>query len=200
MTNINQAHNLTPPFAEAPTSVNGLKGFEPGSLILGGKECTIYNSRRSSIINGKDIILYETYNSHGIGVNTDANYVHNVSNTFLVFCSNGIFSRSDIVSYFRSDESLKDNIKTLPKQIHKIRNINPISFEWNEKQQTYIGKDIGFSAQQVEKEFPEMVTLRQDKNRSIKYDKFIPILIACIRDNQKRIYKIKEKIKNGKQK
>ena len=55
MTNINQVHNLTPPFAEAPSSVDGLKGFEPGSLILGGEECIIYNSRRSSIINGKNI-------------------------------------------------------------------------------------------------------------------------------------------------
>lgn len=178
-----------------PSSVP-LFGFEPENLIGGGSDNTIYESRRCSIINGTDLYLGYSYNTHLIGLNSNPGFGYNyLSNLFLIYCENGMFVNGDVVAYRRSDERLKDNITELKNCLNKIKKLNVISFEWNDKQQTYCGRDLGLVAQEVEKQFPNLVQTRKSGYKAVGYQKIIPVIVGAIKEQQYKLDKIKEKIK-----
>jgi len=72
------------------------------------------------------------------------------------------------------------------KPLEKIDKIGGYTFDWNEKQQTFRGKDIGVKAQEIEAVLPEIVTTRASGYKGVKYEKIVPLLIEGIKAlNQK---------------
>ena len=71
-------------------------------------------------------------------------------------------------------------------------------FEWIENGQIhpYTGKDIGVIAQEINSIIPEITTLRNNGFLAVKYEKIVPLLIECIKENSNDIDKLKEKIKD----
>ena len=65
-------------------------------------------------------------------------------------------------------------------------------FDWNEKQDTYEGHDVGVIAQEVEEILPEAVTTREDGYKAVKYEKLVPLLIESVKEQQKQIDDLKE--------
>lgn len=178
-----------------PSSVP-LFGFEPENLIGGGDDNLIYESRRCSIINGTAHYIGYSYNVHIIGKDPTPGTGYNyLSNIFLVYCENGMFVSGDVVAYRRSDQRLKDNIVELKNCLSRIKKLNIISFEWNDKQETYSGKDIGFVAQEVEQQFPDLVKTRKSGYKAVEYQKMVPVVIGAIKEQQDKLNNIKEKIK-----
>jgi hypothetical protein len=88
----------------------------------------------------------------------------------------------DIVAFYTSDKALKDNIKKIDKPLEKITKLNGVTFEWNDKQCTHTGKDVGVIAQDVEQVIPEAVTTRENGYKAVKYEKIIPLLIESIKE------------------
>jgi hypothetical protein len=56
------------------------------------------------------------------------------------------------------------------------------------------GHDIGVIAQEVEKVLPEVVTTRDNGYKAVKYEKMIALLIECVKEQQKQIDEIKNKL------
>ena len=105
----------------------------------------------------------------------------------------------DVIAYASSDKRLKDNITPITNPISKIMKIGGYTFDWNGKQDTYSGHDVGVIAQEVEKVLPEVVETRENGYKAVKYDKMVPLLIEAIKDQQKQIDELKKLIENGKQ-
>jgi len=105
-----------------------------------------------------------------------------------------IRAASDIVAFASSDKRLKDNIKTISNPISKILQISGYTFNWNEKQDTYKGQDVGVIAQEIEKVLPEIVEERENGYKAVKYEKIVPLLIEAIKDQQKQIDELKNKL------
>ena len=199
-----------PPFGTPPStpSFSPSQSFQPSNLICSGEYNFIEKGRRCSIINGKYIYIgtdqnqtnHGQYNCHVLGgVFSNHNYIR-YSCRFYVHCSNGLFSEGDVVASRLSDKSLKVNIRKIKKSTKKIKKINAVSFYWNKKQQTYTGRDIGLIAQEVEEVLPIAVNNRKNGFKAVQYHKIIPLLVGSIKEKQKRINKLKEKIiflKNG---
>ena len=101
----------------------------------------------------------------------------------------------DVVAFYSSDKRLKDNITPITNPISKIMKINGYTFDWNKKQDTYNGHDVGVIAQEVEKVLPEVVETRENGYKAVKYDKMVPLLIEAIKDQQKQINELKKLIK-----
>jgi hypothetical protein len=97
----------------------------------------------------------------------------------------------DITAFYSSDRRLKDNIKNIENPIDKIRKINGVSFDWNDKQSTHTGHDIGVVAQEIESVFPELVTTRDNGYKAVKYEKLVALLIEGIKDLQTQIDELK---------
>jgi len=70
---------------------------------------------------------------------------------------------------------LKDNIKTLPKQLNKVLKMNPVSY--NKKVSG--NKEIGLIADEVQKIYPDLVN---DKVEGINYSRISTILISSIKE------------------
>ena len=124
----------------------------------------------SSIVSGNAYIL------GNILVGTDA--------TSKIECT------GDVIAFLGSDRSLKDNIVKIQSPLEKLKHINGYTFDWNEKSPKHkTGKsDIGVIAQEIEKVIPEAV--RKDKvtkTLQVEYVKIVPLLIECIKEQQKQI-------------
>ena len=148
------------------------------NAILAGDENTITASNRCTIINGQNNEIDSKTNTHIIG----DNIVASVNNAFYVGCSNGLFCDGDVIAYSSSDERLKDNITPISRCLDKVLSLDAIEFDWNDKQETYTGHDIGLIAQQVQKIAPEIVTERSDGYLAMKYEKVVPLLVGAVQE------------------
>lgn len=103
----------------------------------------------------------------------------------------------DIIAYGTSDRELKENIKTITNPIDKVKSIGGYEFDWNNKQDTYQGHDIGVVAQEIEEILPEIVSTRSNGYKAVKYDRIVALLIEAVKEQQKQIEELKLIINGG---
>tara|TARA_Y100000389_G_C17444760_1_gene510872 strand:- start:1793 stop:2230 length:438 start_codon:yes stop_codon:yes gene_type:complete len=133
--------------------------------------------------------MVATDKSVKIGNETDA------SDNMLIINGN-IQCTKNITAYF-SDERLKTFKGKIKNPIEKINNLNGYYFIENELAKS-LGYNndklqVGFSAQEVEKVLPEIVTKAPISNnyKSLWYDKITPLLVEGIKEQQKQIDELK---------
>jgi hypothetical protein len=120
-----------------------------------------------------------------------------VENTFT---QNQIISGSlnvtgDVVAYSTSDERLKDNIQLISNPIEKVQQLRGVEFDWNDKSMFKAGKhDYGVIAQDVEKVLPELVKETHTGYLGVDYDKMIGLLIEVVKEQEKRIKELENKV------
>jgi len=98
----------------------------------------------------------------------------------------------DVVAYATSDKRFKDNLKVIENPIDKVQQLNGYTFDWNDKQDLYKGKDYGVVAQEVEKVMPEIVDTRFNGHKAVKYEKVVPLLIEAIKELKAEIEELKK--------
>jgi hypothetical protein len=89
-----------------------------------------------------------------------------------------------------SDIKYKDNITIIPDSLQIIDKLDGVSFTWKETG----NKSYGVIAQDIEKILPELVD--GDDIKSVNYSGIIAILINAIKEQQKQINELKQKIFN----
>jgi hypothetical protein len=97
----------------------------------------------------------------------------------------------DVIAFSTSDIRLKDNLTPIGSSLEKINELGGYTFDWNNLQETYTGKDYGVAAQEVEALFPEMVITRENGYKAVKYEKLIPVLIEAIKELSKEVKELK---------
>lgn len=117
--------------------------------------------------------------------------IHSTGN---ITAQGDITAEGDIIAFSSSDRDLKDNIKPISNPIEKIKLIGGYEFDWNDKQDSYIGHDIGVIAQEIEQVLPELVRDRSNGYKAVKYDKIVALLIEAVKDQQKQIDELKSKL------
>ena len=117
----------------------------------------------------------------------------------------------DVLAY-SSDARLKENVKNIDNAIDKVKSLNGVTFDWNDKaidagfipKQRY--NDAGVLAQEVQAVLPQAVDYapfdqHEGKSKSgedyltVKYEKIVPLLIEAIKEQQKQIDELKAMIK-----
>jgi len=70
-------------------------------------------------------------------------------------------------------------------------------FDWREDKKVHgnKGHDVGVIAQEVEAVLPEAVQTRSSGMKAVRYEKIIPLLIETIKEQQKQIDELKNRIK-----
>ena len=99
-----------------------------------------------------------------------------------------------------SDDKLKNKLGNITNALEKLLTLNGFYFEPNE---TAIGlgykqgKQVGVSAQEMQKVLPEVVVPApiDDKYLTVQYEKIIPLLIEAIKEQQKQIDALTQKVK-----
>lgn len=100
-----------------------------------------------------------------------------------------------------SDKNLKDNINKIDiETTNKIMNLNPSKFTLNRDPTGHI--HYGFIAQELEEEYPELISIKPDANmanlKSINYLEIIPLLVNKIQMMQKEIDELKLQLQENK--
>jgi len=102
-----------------------------------------------------------------------------------------IVCNADIVAYSSSDRNLKDNIKPIENALLKVNSIGGYEFDWNDKQSSRSGHDVGVIAQEIEKVLPEVVVTRDSGYKAVDYEKIVPLLIEAIKDLSNQVEELK---------
>lgn len=80
--------------------------------------------------------------------------------------------------------------------LNKIINLNGSHYEWNDTMEELtgqIGYEYGLIAQDVKKEFPEMVSEGEDGYLTIDYIQLIPVIIESIKELKSEIDSLRNK-------
>lgn len=108
-----------------------------------------------------------------------------------------------------SDVRLKKNIEPLTNGLDKIMKLNPVTFNWDEEIVPNLAEKypnmVGLIAQEVEEVVPEVVSKTivnsvkdgKEKGRSYKrvlYENLVPLLIDGMKEQQKQIEELKQRI------
>lgn len=120
---------------------------------------------------------------------------------FTIEASTGnIRYRGNIATF--SDARLKTNIQSLnPGILEKIRSMDGIRYQWNATAQEHFNQDttathLGVLAQQVEKNFPELIIPGEKGFKTVDYIGLIPVLLEGLKAQQVQIDDLKKEISN----
>jgi hypothetical protein len=136
-------------------------------------------------INNDIFSLLNNYANHSDNINDKIWYV----DRFSVLCD---------LSNLR-----KENVKNITSPIDKIKLINGVEFDWTQKyidqnggEDSYFMRrhDVGVIAQEIEAVLPEVVATRENGIKAVKYDRIVALLIEAIKDQQKQIDVLKNKV------
>ena len=101
-----------------------------------------------------------------------------------------ILAAGDIRGFFSSDATLKENIRCIENPIYINNQLRGVRFDWTD---AYIKEnggiddyflrknDVGVIADDVEKVLPELVSVRPNGKKAVKYDRLVAVSIECIK-------------------
>jgi len=97
-----------------------------------------------------------------------------------------------------SDIRYKKNIRPISHALTNLLTLHGIYYNWNKEKFSDKGftddRQIGFSAQEIEKLFPEMVQTDAEGYKSVDYSRMTPVLVEAIKEQQTQIELLKRKI------
>lgn len=100
-----------------------------------------------------------------------------------------------------SDMRFKKNIKPISDVLDKVNRLHAVSFEWNERYEKMgratKGRQIGIVAQEIEKQFPELVSNWGDGSdyRGVDYGRFAAVLLEAVKELKSESDTLKQRIK-----
>jgi hypothetical protein len=165
-----------------------LEGDEQGHVVIGLRENETSDS--FSIISGDgDYYSDTTFDKLAFQVKSDGTTT--IGGNAVV--SGSLNVTGDVVAYSTSDERLKDNVELISQPIDKLKQINGVSFDWNDKSE-HSGHDVGVIAQQVEAVLPELVRTKDDGYKAVRYEKLVALLIEAVKEQQLQIDELKSRL------
>ena len=114
------------------------------------------------------------------------------------------------ITAMTSDKRLKENIIIIENPLDKLQELSGFTYHWNKEKCKEVGfkpkdeEQIGVFAQDVQKVLPQAVKSapfdRDSKGESksgdnyltVQYEKIVPLLIECIKDQQEQINELKK--------
>ncbi len=97
----------------------------------------------------------------------------------------------DITAFSTSDETLKENLVTIPNAVDKVKSVSGYTFKWKaDGPYAHLNgkEDIGVIAQQIEAlGLPGTTSTRDDGIKGVAYKKLVPLLIEAIKELDARI-------------
>ncbi len=91
--------------------------------------------------------------------------------------------------YTPSDERLKTNIETLSNVLEKIENLRGVQFEYKDQNKYATGPKVGVIAQELQKLYPDMVTVGADNYLKVDYTQLTGVLLQAVKEQQAEIVK-----------
>ena len=108
------------------------------------------------------------------------------------YCNKSVYMQSGLL-YASSDETLKDFRGDIDLDFDKLKSIRKQYFTWKEGDVTDV--QIGTSAQDLQKVYPEIVNVGEDGKLAVSYERLSIIALAAVDKLHDRIKILEEKLK-----
>jgi len=130
---------------------------------------------------GVEVIRINSSSNVGISTLNPTEKLHVIGN---------ILASGNVTGY--SDETLKDNIQTIPDALDKVTQLRGVEYDRNDIEGN--PRHIGVIAQEVEKIIPEVVTTHEDGIKSVAYGNLVGLLIEAIKDLKEEVNELKVRL------
>lgn len=162
-----------------------LKFNDSVTLLLGtDNDFTVYHDGTNFVMDNKvgSFTYYTPSSGSGYIWHVNTGAVGSLTNT------GSFWVTGDITAYYSSDINLKENIKPIENALEKLKTIDGVTYDWKDE---YLAKqtspysrkqDIGVIAQQIEKIMPEIVAIREDGIKAVKYERIVALLIEAVKE------------------
>ena len=130
--------------------------------------------------------------------NADGNADGSVFGFDLVASDCVLASGTELGGTCKSDAALKKNIEPFSPVLDKVAQLQPVSYDWRAEDypQYHFGssKAFGLVAQDVEKVFPEMVSVDKDGFKNVNYSELPYLMLQAIRDLKAENDSLRERV------
>ncbi|SFE77662.1 tail fiber domain-containing protein, partial [Thermoflexibacter ruber] len=93
-----------------------------------------------------------------------------------------------------SDARYKKNIKPIENALEKVNQVDGVTYHWKEEFSDNKTLQLGVIAQELEKVFPNLVHTNDKGYKSVNYIGLIPVLLEAIKEQQKQIEALSNKV------
>ena len=91
-----------------------------------------------------------------------------------------------------SDIALKENISEISSSYEKVKQLNPVTFNWKEEEEKGTDEQIGFIAQEVEKVYPQLVE-GEEGNKSVNVVGLVSVLTKTVQELTQKVEELEKK-------
>ena len=88
---------------------------------------------------------------------------------------------------------LKENIEPIESALSKILNLRGVEYYWKDKEMKPENKKIGFIAQELMLEVPEVVFHTEDDRYLVKIKEVVAVAIEAIKEQDQKISELEER-------
>ena len=185
---------------------NGATGV---NSTVGGGLFNVATGSNATVPGGKSNFA-TGMNAVAMGVNAaalhDNSFVWGCNDNPAVFISAGAGTVNFYSTQFRwngaiilppSDKRLKKDINAIEGALDKVERLQGVMFKWKDAQYNYSKHteiNMGLIAQDVENVIPEVVFVDANGNYNVEYDKLVPLLVEAIKEQQKQINDLKQRL------
>jgi hypothetical protein len=103
-----------------------------------------------------------------------------LANNAMLIQKNGVGYIGGVI--FVSDSTLKKNVVPITNALDKINKIQPVYFEFKDQQIHPDGRQIGFLAQEVERQYPELTAKNASGELGVAYANMTAVLLEAIKE------------------
>jgi len=166
------------------TSIGDNVEFVNYQTVSTGFTTAVFATQAYGILNSPNILVGIVTASDIIARNINASGILTASNIFTA----GIVTALDFNA--TSDRNLKTNIEIINDPLEKIVQINGVSFNWKETNQS----SAGVIAQEVEQIMPEIIHDNEKGYKTLNYNGLIGLLIESVKELKCEIEDLKSKL------
>lgn len=158
-------------------TAGALGGVSWAGTNLSGEQRTGFIGNSFETANQTKLSFYTRSNA---GILNESFYIQGTGNAWLA----GTLTQA-------SDARLKKNIQPLSSALNKLDKINGYTYNWiNDQKDTE--EQIGLLAQEVQKNYPQLVKQNDKGELSVNYTGLVPVLLQGIKEQQQQIEILKE--------
>jgi hypothetical protein len=123
-----------------------------------------------------------------LGVNGNIYCFNSLGGTAL-YASGEIYATGNIIAY--SDARVKTNIRSIDNALDRVMKSRGVIYDRNDVDSN---NNIGFIAQELEEQFPELVSTDKEGRKGVMYQNMVAVLLEAIKEQQKQIDELKAKL------